>query len=143
VWQFRATRNGAEEELSGRFRIAEKLVFALEAEVQLPERPREGHPLPRRVEGNPATVKLSEPSQHKRLGECKTHSSGRVRIDFLPDSPLPGTVIVRPKKDTPDVWWGRSQATERDQSGLKWDIELRKAEDGVSLRLREEKALAR
>lgn len=129
VWQYRATRKGAEEELTGRFRVDEKLVFALEAEVRLPERPREGRPLQRLVEGNPATLKLPEPPQQKRIGECKTLSSGRVRIDFQPDSPLPGYVIVRPKKDAKDVWWGTYQAKKGDQPGLKWDIELRKAED--------------
>lgn len=54
---------------------------------------------------------------------------GRVRIDFLPDSPLPGHVIVRPKQDAQVVWWGTYQSQEGDQPGLKWDIELRKAED--------------
>lgn len=130
VWQYRATRKGAEEELTGRFRVDEKLVFALEAEVRLPERPREGRPLQRLVEGDAGKVKLPEPPQQKRIGECKTLSSGRVRMDFQPDSPLPGYVIVRPKKDAQDVWWGTYyQARQGDQPGLKWDIELRKAED--------------
>ncbi len=134
LWQYRATRKGSEDVLSGRFRIDEQLVFSTQSEIDLPKRPgrsggRPVRPLPRLASGQGGTAKLpSEPTQ-RRIGECKTLSSGRVRIDFQPDSGLEGYMIIRPKKDATDVWWGTFQAMDGKKKKLRWDVELRKAED--------------
>lgn len=129
VWQYRATRKGSDEELTGRFRVDEQVVFDLGRDVEIPDRPRDGGPLKKIIEGEGGTIRLPEEPQQKRIGECKTLSTGDVRIDFQPETPLQGYVIVRPKKDATGVWWGTYQAVAEKKNGLRWNIELRKAED--------------
>lgn len=44
--------------------------------------------------------------QQKRLGDIRSISGGRKRIDFNDPELLHGIMIIWQKKDTPDVWLG-------------------------------------
>ena len=129
MWQYRATRRGSDEDLTGKFRVDEKLVFSVQREVEAPKRGSDDDPLKKIISGEGGKVKLPDEPTEKRIGECKTLSSGRVRIDFQPESGLEGFMIVRPKKDATQVWWGTFQAMNGKKKGPRWNVELRKAED--------------
>ncbi len=125
IWQYNATRKGADEPLSGRIRIDKLAIFQVEKEFRLPERGK----LPG---GEGGSLKLPAPPEAKRIGDIAKTSDGRIRLTFL-SGDLKGQALLTSKKNQPGVWRGEYRQKikdgDKEKLGPIWTMELRLSED--------------
>ena len=79
--------------------------------------------------GEGVELRLPEPPQQKRIGEYKSLSKGRKRIDFNDMESLHDLMIIWPKKDSPGVWLGNYTEKEGRRTTSEWVVELREIQD--------------
>ena len=120
---------GTAATLTGRFRIEGDAVFDTAPRITLPGRDEIESKVEAFKRGGPVEIRPPEVPQQKRLGEVRSISRGRKRIDFNDPDSLNGIMIIWPKKDSPDVWLGTYSRQEGRKTVEKWVVELRAIED--------------
>lgn len=117
------------ETISGRFRIEGNAVFDVRLVGVLPPRDKVKRVAEKLKRGEGVELRLPEPPQQKRIGEYKSLSKGRKRIDFNDMESLHGLMIIWPKKDSPGVWLGNYTEKEGRRTTSEWVVELREIQD--------------
>jgi hypothetical protein len=136
IWEYKGTLKtppkDAKEEvptLEGRFRTQNKAIFDVSKRLPIPEKKDVEKVVESIKAGKAKEIKLSPGAQEKRLGQYRSISGGKLRLDLDDKDSLNGTMIIWPKKGTDDVWLGTY--TEKIAGGKTrdWTVEVRPIED--------------
>lgn len=116
------------DKLEGRFRFEENAVFDVSRRLDLPSRDKVRGVLDSLREGEAQELKLPSGSKAKRIGSYR-HSRNRLRLDLDDKKALFGVMVLRPKKNTSDIWQGTFQEKEGKRTVRTWQVEIRPVED--------------
>lgn len=138
IWEYRAklekNSDGSQtekgKEITGKFRIEGSAVFDVSPTFKLPTKKEVDKVIEKVKAGEGPELKLPSAPQQKRIGDIRTLSGGRTRIDFNDKDSLHGIMIVWKKKKSDDVFRGTYSEREGTKTVRSWEvIEVRPIED--------------